>query len=125
MIIGIREQLGEIPISIDTTKSAVAQAAVEAGATWVNDISGGVQDPAMLEVVAKLGVPICLMHMRGEPATMQQAVQYTDVVAEVRSMLAARADLEGDLVEALIVWAIGKARPSLSAGDRSRRGCRR
>ncbi len=87
VIIGIREQLGEIPISIDTTKAAVAQAAVEAGATWVNDISGGVQDPSMLEVVAKLGVPICLMHMRGNPKTMRGLTEYQDLVGEVGDFL--------------------------------------
>jgi dihydropteroate synthase len=90
VIIGIREQLGEIPISIDTTKSAVAQAAVEAGATWVNDISGGIQDPAMLEVVAKLGVPICLMHMRGNPKTMRGLTEYQDLVTEVGDFLEER-----------------------------------
>jgi dihydropteroate synthase len=95
VIIGIREQLGEIPISIDTTKSAVARAAVEAGATWVNDISGGVQDPVMLEVVAKLGVPICLMHMRGNPKTMRGLTEYQDLVTEV-----------GDFLESQIAAAI-------------------
>jgi dihydropteroate synthase len=88
VIMGIREQLGEIPISIDTTKAAVAQAAVEAGATWVNDISGGVQDPMMLEVVSKLGVPICLMHMRGNPKTMRGMTDYQDLVTEVGDFLA-------------------------------------
>jgi dihydropteroate synthase len=90
VIIGIREQLGEIPISIDTTKSAVAQAAVGAGATWVNDISGGVQDPVMLEVVSKLGVPICLMHMRGNPKTMRGLTEYQDLVTEVGDFLEER-----------------------------------
>jgi dihydropteroate synthase len=90
VIIGIREQLGEIPISIDTTKSAVAQAAVMAGATWVNDISGGAQDPVMLEVVSKLGVPICLMHMRGNPKTMRGLTEYQDLVTEVGDFLEER-----------------------------------
>jgi dihydropteroate synthase len=90
VIIGIREQLDEITISIDTTKSAVAQAAVQAGANWVNDISGGVQDPMMLEVVAKLGVPICLMHMRGNPKTMRGLTEYQDLVTEVGDFLAER-----------------------------------
>jgi dihydropteroate synthase len=90
VIMGIREQLGEIPISIDTTKSAVAQAAVEAGATWVNDISGAVQDPSMLEVVSKLGVPICMMHMRGNPKTMRGLTEYQDLVTEVGDFLEER-----------------------------------
>ncbi len=90
VIVGIREQLGEIPISIDTTKSAVAQAAVEAGATWVNDISGGIQDPAMLKIMAQLGVPICLMHMRGNPKTMRGLTEYQDLLLEVGDFLEAR-----------------------------------
>lgn len=105
VIIGIREQLGEIPISIDTTKSAVARAAVEAGATWVNDISGGVQDPAMLEVVAKLGVPICLMHMRGNPKTMRGLTEYQDLVTEVGDFLASQvaAAIESGIAEHHII----------------------
>jgi dihydropteroate synthase len=90
VIMGIREQLGEIPISIDTTKSAVAQAAIGAGATWVNDISGGLQDPAMLKIVAQLGVPICLMHMRGNPKTMRGLTEYQDLLLEVGDFLEAR-----------------------------------
>jgi dihydropteroate synthase len=95
VVIGIREKLGEIPISIDTTKAAVAQAAIEAGASWINDISGGVQDPAMLKTVAKLGVPICLMHMRGNPKTMRGLTEYQNLVLEV-----------GDFLEAQIALAL-------------------
>jgi dihydropteroate synthase len=87
VIIGIREQLGEVPISIDTTKAAVAQAAVMAGASWVNDISGGVQDPTMLDTVANLRVPICLMHMRGTPKTMRSLTEYQDLVVDVGDFL--------------------------------------
>jgi dihydropteroate synthase len=87
---GIREQLGKVPISIDTTKAAVARAAVMAGAGLVNDISGGTFDPEMLSTVADLGVPICLMHLRGTPTNMQQLTDYTDVVREVGDALLER-----------------------------------
>jgi dihydropteroate synthase len=74
-----------IPISIDTTKAIVAERAIAAGANMVNDISGGVGDPQILEVVARAGVPYILMHMRGQPDTMQQLTDYADddVVAEI------------------------------------------
>jgi dihydropteroate synthase len=87
---GIREQLGTVPISIDTTKAAVARAAVMAGAGLVNDVSGGIFDPEMLSTVADLGVPICLMHLRGTPTNMQQLTDYTDVVQEVGDALLER-----------------------------------
>jgi dihydropteroate synthase len=87
---GIREQLGTVPISIDTTKAAVARAAVMAGAGLVNDVSGGTFDPEMLGTVADLGVPICLMHLRGTPTNMQQLTDYTDVVQEVGDALLER-----------------------------------
>ena len=70
-------------ISIDTTQSAVATAAVEAGADIVNDISGGTFDPAMLSTVATLAVPYILMHIRGTPQTMQQMTDYDDIMAEI------------------------------------------
>jgi dihydropteroate synthase len=76
------------PISVDTMKAAVARAAIEAGADFVNDVSGGIADPEMLAVVADLGCPIVLMHMRGTPNTMQQMTEYRDVVVEVRDRLA-------------------------------------
>jgi dihydropteroate synthase len=90
VIISIREQLGDLPISIDTTKSAVAKAAIEAGANWVNDISGGMMDPDMLDIVASLGAPICLMHMRGTPKTMRSLTDYQDLVQEVGDFLEQR-----------------------------------
>jgi dihydropteroate synthase len=92
VIQGIREQLGRVPISIDTTKAAVARAAVMAGAGLVNDISGGLFDPTMLATVAALEVPICLMHMRGTPATMQQLTEYQNVTQEVGDELQARVE---------------------------------
>lgn len=77
-----------VPISVDTTRAEVAQAAVEAGADIVNDISGGTFDPEMLPTVAKLNVPIILMHIRGNPQTMQQMTVYQDVLGEIKSFLA-------------------------------------
>jgi dihydropteroate synthase len=81
----------DVPVSIDTRKPSVAAAAVEAGATVVNDISGA-RDPQMLEVVRDAGAGLVLMHMRGEPATMQEFTDYADVVAEVRDQLRGRVD---------------------------------
>lgn len=77
-----REQ--NIPISIDTTRAEVARKAVEVGADWVNDISGGTCDPLMLPTVAQLGVPIILMHLRGTPQTMQQLTDYEDLIPDIQ-----------------------------------------
>jgi dihydropteroate synthase len=77
-------------VSVDTTRAAVAQAALGAGAQLVNDVSGGLADPAMLAVVATAGVPYVAMHWRGHSADMQTRASYGDVVAEVRAELAAR-----------------------------------
>jgi dihydropteroate synthase len=79
-----------VPISIDTRKATVAKAALDAGATVVNDISGGSFDEAMLPLVADRGVPIVLMHMRGTPRTMDSLTVYDDVVSEVRDELSER-----------------------------------
>jgi dihydropteroate synthase len=80
----------KVPISVDTTKSTVARAALDAGATIVNDISAGRHDPAILDVVAAHGAGYVAMHMRGEPRTMQQAPHYDDVVTEVTEFLRER-----------------------------------
>jgi dihydropteroate synthase len=82
-----------VPLSVDTTKAAVAQAALDAGASWVNDISAGRFDPAMPVVVARNKCPVILMHSRETPATMQQEPRYDDVVAEVKSELSAAVDV--------------------------------
>ncbi|MCC5605831.1 dihydropteroate synthase [Nostoc sp. CHAB 5834] len=76
-----------VPISVDTTRAAVAKASVEAGADIINDISGGTFDSEMLPVVADLGVPIILMHIRGTPQTMQQQTDYQDLLKEIYSFL--------------------------------------
>jgi dihydropteroate synthase len=89
-VIPVIEQLrqeSQIPISIDTTKAEVAQQAIASGADIVNDISGGTFDVQMLPTVAQLNVPIILMHIRGNPKTMQSLTDYQDVVSEVAEFL--------------------------------------
>ena len=81
---------GPRPISIDTYKAAVADAALAAGASIVNDVSGGLLDPELLGVVARRGATVILGHLRGTPATMNDEADYADVVAEVRDELDAR-----------------------------------
>jgi dihydropteroate synthase len=83
------EALG-VQVSIDTTKASVARAAVASGAQIVNDVSALRADPAMAEVIASSGVECCLMHMLGEPRTMQSDPRYGDVVAEVKAFLEER-----------------------------------
>jgi dihydropteroate synthase len=78
-----------IPISIDTYKPQVMQAAIAAGASMVNDVRA-LQEDGALEIVAKTNVGICLMHMQGTPRTMQQNPHYADVVNDVKAFLAAR-----------------------------------
>lgn len=89
--IGALSGLG-VPTSVDTRSAAVARAALQAGATMVNDISALTHDPAMADVVAEHGAVVCLMHMQGTPETMQTAPSYRDVVAEVSDYLSARAE---------------------------------
>lgn len=80
-----------IPISIDTSKPEVMAAAVAAGASLINDVRA-LRLPGALETAARLRVPVCLMHMAGEPRTMQVDPSYGDVVAEVQSFLAERVE---------------------------------
>lgn len=83
--------VGEIAISIDTTKSVVAAEAIEAGANMINDISAGTFDSEMFTVAARADVPICIMHMRGNPKTMQSGdIHYDDVVGEICEYLEER-----------------------------------
>jgi dihydropteroate synthase len=81
-----------VPCSVDTTRAAVAEAALEAGAVIVNDVSGGLADPAMASTMARCRVPWILMHWRGHSAKMDELASYQDVVAEVRAELVARVD---------------------------------
>jgi dihydropteroate synthase len=89
VVAGLRRQV-RVPISVDTYKSCVAHAALDAGADIVNDISALRFDPAMVSLVAREKVPVVLMHMQGKPQTMQQEPRYQDVVREVRDFLAAQ-----------------------------------
>ncbi len=90
VIRAIRDAGITTPISIDTRKAKVAEAALGAGADMVNDVSALTFDPDMAGVVALAGVPVCLMHALGDPATMQTAPRYDDVLLDVYDHLAAR-----------------------------------
>jgi dihydropteroate synthase len=79
-----------VPISIDTSKAAVAQAALDAGAVLVNDVTALRGDPAMVEVIVRTGAGIVLMHMQGTPRTMQEAPRYDDVVEEISAFFEER-----------------------------------
>jgi len=89
VIRGLRRKIS-LPISIDTTKSKVARAALDEGADLVNDVSALGLDPALPALVAAEKVPVVLMHMQGTPRTMQQSPFYEDVVEEVRTFLQER-----------------------------------
>ena len=81
---------GEVPVSIDTSKAEVARRALELGAELVNDVTALRSDPDLAGVVADSGAYLCLMHMQGEPRTMQLDPRYEDVVAEVAAFLEER-----------------------------------
>lgn len=85
-----------VPVSVDTYRASVAEAALAAGAEVVNDVSGGLGDERMAAVVRAAGCPWILMHWRGHSARMQQLAHYDDVVAEVREELRARVDAAVD-----------------------------
>jgi dihydropteroate synthase len=82
---------GEAQVSVDTMKSEVARAALDAGATYVNDVTAFRHDPAMAALVAERGCDCCLMHMLGDPRTMQVDPRYDDVVSEIKAFLERRA----------------------------------
>ena len=91
VIKALKDSLGEdIVLSIDARRTAVAQAAIEAGASIINDVEAG-RDDGMLALAARTGVPIVLMHMQGQPQTMQENPHYENVVEEVRDFLLERA----------------------------------
>jgi dihydropteroate synthase len=118
-------------VSVDTTRASVAAAALEVGAQLVNDVSGGLADPAMLPLVAEAGVPYVAMHWRGHSREMQSRAQYADVVAEVVAELGARREAAlsagvdparllldpglGFAKESSHSWALLKALPALTA----------
>jgi dihydropteroate synthase len=107
----------DVPVSIDTRKAAVASAALAAGASIVNDVSAGRDDPDLLAVAAEAKAPVVLMHMQGTPATMQDDPRYGDVVAEVEAFLAERcqaAEAAGVAPQALVID------PGIGFGKRDR-----
>jgi dihydropteroate synthase len=91
VIKAIRAELAT-PISIDTRKAPVAQAALDAGADLINDVAAFTHDPALAEVAAKNGAPVCLMHAQGDPETMQNDPCYDDVMLDVYDFLSERID---------------------------------
>jgi dihydropteroate synthase len=97
-----------VPISVDTSKAQVMLAAANAGASMINDVFALRQEGA-LAAVATTGLPVCLMHMQGQPRTMQQAPEYQDVVIEVKQFLQQRMD-------ACVAAGIGRERIVLDPG---------
>jgi dihydropteroate synthase len=89
-VVPVLEGLRGLPLSIDTSKAAVARRALELGAELVNDVTALRGDAEMAEVVAEGNAFVCLMHMQGEPRTMQAAPQYDDVVSDVLAFLEER-----------------------------------
>jgi len=92
IIRAIRERRPNATISVDTRKAAVAREAVAAGADWINDVSGGSFDPAMLPIAAELMAPVVLMHMKGTPETMNSLAVYDALIEELGDSLAACRD---------------------------------
>lgn len=92
VIRGILKARPHAKISVDTYRASTAEAALDAGAEIINDVTAFDGDPRMARVVAERGCPVVLMHMLGEPRTMQEAPRYKDVVREVRDYLAAKAE---------------------------------
>ncbi|NJL83952.1 MAG: dihydropteroate synthase [Chloroflexaceae bacterium] len=88
-IAALRAEL-DLPISVDTTRAVVAEAAIAAGADLINDISGATYDPNLLTTAARLQVPVILMHLRGTPATMSSLTDYGDLIGEISRFLGER-----------------------------------
>lgn len=106
VIAALREAGIATPVSIDTRKAAVAEAALAVGADIINDVSALTHDPALADMVAAAGVPVCLMHAQGTPQTMQADPHYDDVLLDVHDALARRMDFalsRGIAPERLIV----------------------
>ena len=99
----------DVPLSIDTSKAAVAQACIDAGAEIINDVTGLEGDPEMVAVAAETGAGVCAMHMQGTPRTMQDDPRYEDVVENILSYLRNRRD-------ALVAAGIDAARICLDPG---------
>ena len=88
-VIPVLEALHDVPVSVDTRRPGVMRAALAAGASMINDTQA-LRSPGAVDAVAGSGCGLCLMHMQGEPGTMQQAPRYAEVVTEVRDFLAGR-----------------------------------
>ena len=102
---GVRKK-SSVTISVDTTKSQVAKQAIGAGANMINDISAGRFDPEILEVASSAQIPICLMHMKGNPENMQDDPKYGDLMGEIRDFLAdavKRTEMAGVAPEKIII----------------------
>jgi len=91
----LRAEGAPVPLSIDTSKVRVAEAALDAGFVMVNDVTAGRAEPEILALAAERGAAVCLMHMRGEPRTMQDDPRYSDVVGEVVDFLGGRLEAAG------------------------------
>ena len=89
-LVPVLERLDGVPVSVDTAKAEVARRALALGAVMINDVTALRGDPALAGVVAEAGGYLCLMHMQGEPRTMQRDPRYDDVVSEVRAFLEER-----------------------------------
>ena len=90
VLAAMRGAAADVPVSVDTSSARVAEAALDAGAVLVNDVTAGRGDPDLLPLVAERAAAVCLVHMRGTPRTMQSDPRYGDVVAEVRDHLEER-----------------------------------
>ena len=109
-VVPVFERLqGEVPVSIDTAKAEVARRALELGAEMVNDVTALRADPAMAETVAAADAYLCLMHMQGEPRTMQAGPRYDDVAVEVAAFLEER-------METAVAAGVAEARICLDPG---------
>lgn len=109
VIAGLRAAGVSAPISVDTRKAGVAAAALDAGATYVNDVSGFTFDAALAPLCAARAVPVCVMHAQGTPQTMQDSPVYDDVLLDVYDALAAR-------IDALVALGIPRSRITADPG---------
>jgi dihydroneopterin aldolase len=110
-----------VPVSVDTMRAEVAEAALAAGASVINDVSGGLADPRMAKVVADAAVPWILMHWRGHSAKMEALASYTDVVVDVRKELSARVDAAlaagDDLTKTMDYGELARRTAAIVAGE--------
>ena len=107
-ILPVLERIGDLCVSVDTRRPVVMKTALAAGASMINDIQA-LSEPYALEAVAGTGCAVCLMHMKGQPATMQREPRYDDVVAEVKGFL-------GDAVRKARFAGIGADRIAIDPG---------